>query len=545
MRKRLVSKLINFNDNDYVFQIGIILSLVFIVYCIVYASGGTQFACVHLMYIPIIIAAFIFNIKGGIGVALLSGIILGPFMPVNVSIGLRQDLRSCILRIIFFTVMGLILGLLFDYIKKNKEIQIKSSYEHVITGYPNVNKLKIDLTKMIDNKENFSLVTLKFTNLNDINRYSDITIGQKAVFKELEIAEKVFDKNSIYSIYTNELAVIMPNCNIEKTYLKTKDFLSNFKDPIVIDRLPIGIIIKAGIVNFPMHSKEVNDLFKKLGRTLDQKSNDENDICIYDDSIAQKMKEDFETAVFLYDAIKYDKFTIVYQPKVNQKKNEVMGVEALLRWNNEIKGNMNPAKFIKIAEDVGIINEITKWVIRNVICQLKKWQEDGIRIKTAINISSKDLNNNSIIEYTRNCIKENQIDPAMLEFELTERTIVENENKVENLLSYIKDTGMKISLDDFGTGYNSLIHLVSLPIDYIKIDKVFIDNINNIHNRTLIQSTIDLAHNLGKEVIAEGVETEEQMKMLYSMGCDNVQGYYFSKPLPPEGIKDFILNFNK
>ena len=206
---------------------------------------------------------------------------------------------------------------------------------------------------------------------------------------------------------------------------------------------------------------------------------------------------------------------------------------------------MNPSEFIKIAEDAGIINDITKWVIKNTIDQMDQWQAEGIKVNTAINISSKDLKNDSIIEYTINCMKTHQLGLDFLEFELTERTIVENEDRLCHFLDRLKEIGMKISLDDFGTGNNSLIHLAKLPIDYIKIDKVFIDHILNIQNRAIVEGIICLAHNLRMEVIAEGVETEEQMKLLKSMGCDYIQGYYFSKPLPPENLKDFILNFGK
>jgi EAL domain-containing protein (putative c-di-GMP-specific phosphodiesterase class I)/GGDEF domain-containing protein len=523
----------------------VILLLILVIDCVIYLTGGTSLPYTHIMYIPIIIAAFFFGIKGGVSVALLAGISLGPFMPVNVSKGQMQDLSSWLIRIAFFVIMGLVIGLLFNRIKKDKEIQIKKSYEHVTTGYPNVNKLSIDITAMINKQISFSVVIFKIVNLDHINTYVDYTIGEKSALKVLEILKKYFDKDHTYSIYTNEMVVVMRECKIEDAYVKAKEFISNFKEPIFIDGLPVGLVIKGGIANFPLHGLEANDLFEKMNRTLAHEEHDQNGIAVYQDSIEKKVKENYETAVLLYDAIKNDKFKIVYQPKIDLETNEVMGTEALLRWDNDGKSNMSTAKFIKIAEDAGIISDITKWVIKNAVEQLKKWQEDGIKTKIAVNISSKDLKNDSIIDYTVNCIKASQIEATMLEFELTERTIVENENRAEYLLNRIKDIGIRISLDDFGTGHNSLVHLIRLPIDYIKIDKIFIDNIHDIHNRNLIQGVINLVHNLGMKVIAEGVETEEQMMLLSDMGCDNIQGYYFSKPLPPEEIKEFIQNFNK
>ena len=526
-----------------IISICFILILIFVADYIVYLTGGTKFAFTHLMYIPIIISAFVFDIKGAVGAAFLGGIILGPLMPVNVSEGIMQEPSGWILRTSSFVIIGLVIGFLFQRIKMDKEIQIKKSFINTITGFPNASKLKLDLNEMINKQKSFSLIIFKIINLDHINRYIDYSIGEKSLFKAIEILSNLVDKDNIYSIFTNEFAVTMWGCSIEGAYLKAKEFLDYFKEPVLIDGVPVNLVIKVGISNYPLHGKEENDLFKKMGRTLDQEEFDGNEIAIYESSISQKNKEKYETVVSIYDAIKNDRFTIAYQPIINLKRNEVKGVEALLRWNNS--KNMNPGEFIKIAEDAGIISEITRWVIKNAIDQLKKWQEEGIKTKISINISSKDLKDDSIIEYTADYIKVSQIEPTLLEFELTERVIVENENKVEYLLNRIKNIGIKISLDDFGTGYNSLVHLVKLPIDYLKIDKFFMDNIKDIHHRFLIKGIINLAHNLGKEVIAEGVETEGQLKLLNNMSCDSIQGYYFSKPLPPDELKEFILNFKQ
>lgn len=543
MVKQLLDKFSNLYKR--IFMIVYILLLIFMVKYIVYIAGGAETVFTHIMYVPIIISAYLFGIKGGVVTAFLAGIILGPSMPFNVTKGMMQEPISWIFRIVFFVIMGLVIGGLFHHIKKEKEIQIKKSYENLLTGYPNSNKLKDDLNRMVNMQKDFSLVVFKIINLDRINRYVDYTIGEKSVFKLLEILTIFFAKDNIYSVHTNEMVVIMKECSIEMASLKAKEILNRFKEPIFIDGLPVRLVIKGGIANFPQHSKSVNNLLKKLDRTLDQEEVDKNGICIYETAIAQKNKNNYKIVVSLYEAIKHNNFKLVYQPKIKLINNEVIGFEALLRWNDDSQRKIPVGEFIKIAEEAGIINDITKWVIKNTIVQLKKWQEEGIITKVAINISANDLKDNSIIEYTKNCIRASQIEAKMLEFELTERTIVENENKVKHFLNDIRDMGLKTSLDDFGTGHNSLMNFMKLPIDYIKIDKFFIDNIKDIQDRLLIEGIINSAHNQGKEIIAEGVENKEQMEILNNMGCDNIQGYYFSKPLPPEDIKDFILSFNK
>ncbi|HKM34176.1 MAG TPA: EAL domain-containing protein, partial [Lachnospiraceae bacterium] len=374
-----------------------IILLIFVVDFIVYLAGGTEYAFTHLMYIPIIISAFLFNMKGAVGAAILGGITLGPLMPVNVSEGVMQRSSSWIFRGFIFIVIGLVVGFLFQRIKIDKEIQIKKSFTNTATGFPNASKLKIDLIEMANEQKCCSLIAFRIINLDDINMYVDYGIGEKALFKAIETLSNLVEKVNVYSVLTNEFAVTMWGCSIEDAYLKAKEFLDYFKEPVLIDAVPVNIVIKCGIINYPMHAKDGNDLYKKMSRTLDQQEIDEHRITFYEESLLQKNKLKYETIVLLYDAIKNGRFTIAYQPIINLKRNEVKGVEALLRWNNSM--NMNTGEFIQIAEDAGLISEITKWVITNVIDQIKKWQNEGLRTKVAVNISSNDLKDGSIIKY--------------------------------------------------------------------------------------------------------------------------------------------------
>ncbi len=510
---------------------------------IVYLSGGTEFAFTHLMYLPIILAAFVFGMKGAELSSLLGGFLLGPIMPVDVSAGIMQTPGSWMFRMFAFLASGATMALLFRRMKRDDETRVKKSYTNTTTGLPNASKLKFDMSKMINEKEDFCVIVFKIINFDNVNRYIDYSVGEKALFKTIAIMNAFFEKNNIYSVFTNEFALILPGCDIGAARIKAREFLDCFEEPIHIEGLPVDLAIKCGITNYPMHSGETNDLFKKMGRTLDQQKFNHEQLSIYDHSISEKNKAKYETLISLYDAIKDSQFSLVYQPIIDLKNNEVMSAEALLRWNNSEE--MSPAEFIKIAEDAAIISEITKWVIRNVIDQLKEWKKEGLKAKVAVNISSKDLKDDSIIDFATDYLEVSGIEPWQLEFELTERGIIENENKVEHLLSCIKDIGMKSSLDDFGTGYNSLIQLVKLPIDYLKIDKYFIDNIDSIQHRYLIEEIIHLAHSLGKQVIAEGVETKEQFDILTALNCDNIQGYYFSKPMPSERFKAFTIDFNQ
>jgi len=531
------------NQNKNIILIGCVLVFIGIISSIVYFTGGTAYTFTHLMYAPIILAAFLFGIKGAIGAAFIGGVALGPWMPANVSDGTMQEPRGWMIREMIFLLIGLVVGYLFQYIKKDRENQIKKSLINTITGYSNASKLKMDLDKMINKRKSFSMIAFRLMNLDNINRYVDYNIGEKSILKAIEMLANLVGRDNIYSVFTNEFVFTMWGNSVEDAYLKAKEFLRYFHEPILVEGVPITLTIQCSIINYPLHAKDANDLYKRMGRTFGQQERDENRIAIYDNSAVKKNKAKYDTVVLLYDAIKEGQFTMVYQPIINLSQQNVKSVEALLRWNNS--KNLNTEEFIQIAEDAGIISEITKWVITNAINQIRQWQDEGIRIKVAINLSSKDLKDDAIVQFIIDYIKVSQIDPTLFEIELTERVIVENVNEVGHLLNRFKEIGVQVSLDDFGTGYNSFVQLANLPIDFLKIDKFFIDHIEDTNYRFLVEGMINLAHDLGKKVIAEGVETKEQLEILKGMDCDNIQGYYFSKPISSDELKKFELQFNK
>ena len=197
---------------------------------------------------------------------------------------------------------------------------------------------------------------------------------------------------------------------------------------------------------------------------------------------------------------------------------------------------------IKIVEDSGSISELTKWVTEKAMKQLKQWHDKGIKINVSVNISAKDLEDDSIVIYLNELMQKNKVDSGYFEYEITERSLIRYQGPQAEVLRSFKDMGLTLSIDDYGTGYNSLMNMMNLPLDYIKIDKYFVDNICMAENMKLVQDVIDMVHNLGRKVCAEGVETKEQLEVLKRIKCDFVQGYYYSKAIPAEELETFIAS---
>ena len=381
----------------------VIVALQCIITSVIYLSGGTATSFANLMYIPIILSAFYFDIKGAVSTALISGFLIGPWMPVSVSEDIMQKPSNWLFRIVMFLVIGVITTVLFESVKKFRKNEIKQFFYNMDTGLPNMNRLKPDLAEMLDKKMEFSLIGFRITNIDDIDLFTDYEIGIKAIIKATELLSASVC-STVYSIFTNEFVAIIPAESNQDPYSIGREFLNQLKEPMSIDRFRVELIVKGGIVNSSSKNEGPEDLLRKIEIAMGQETNGTG-LIAYDSVIEREYQNRYELMVSLFDAIKNNEFHIVYQPQMSLADSSVAGVEALLRWDHSQIGPISPEIFIKIAEEIGLISEITKWVIKNVIEQIKAWQNEGISIKVAINISQKDLRNNDIIDYLKNPLK--------------------------------------------------------------------------------------------------------------------------------------------
>jgi EAL domain-containing protein (putative c-di-GMP-specific phosphodiesterase class I)/GGDEF domain-containing protein len=523
----------------------VLIAMEILITGLVYISGGTT-SFVHLMYIPIILSVFIFNIKTGIMISIIAGLLLGPYMPLVVSQGIKQETISWLFRIVMFLIITMITGVLFEYVKTIHNMEKKKYYIDIITGFPNTNKFTEDASQLINEKKYkfISFVIFEFHNREMINQYVNYEIGQKTYIRLLQMTKEFFESYNLYSVDNKKFVAVIPGSNYSETNSMTEELFKLIRKPIYIDKLPVSVVLKAGIVNYPYHSNDIDDIILKLGQSLSQVIGSQKNIVIYDEAVQSIRTKYYNTLVSLYYSLQNDMFTIHYQPKIRISDNMLIGVEALLRFQNDTYKDMSVQGLITIAEEVGFINEITKWVIKKVITQIRLWKEEGIELNVSINLSPRDFNE-SICDFTLKHLKSSDIEPSTLEFELTERSIIEDELKVFNELTLLKSLGVKLSLDDYGTGHNSLFYLTnsSFFFDYIKIDRVFINEITEEQTKLLIGGIIDTAHAQGIEVIAEGVETQEQLNIIKQINCDHAQGYYFSKAIPPEELISLMGTF--
>jgi diguanylate cyclase (GGDEF)-like protein len=298
-----------------------------------------------------------------------------------------------------------------------------------------------------------------------------------------------------------------------------------------------------GISLFPLDGDDGQTLLKNAGAALYKaKRSGGANYQFYTADIHDRASRRLSLETTLRRALQNQEFLLHYQPKVSVDSLEITGVEALVRWDHPQLGLISPAEFIPLAEDTGLIIPIGQWVLKEACLQNKRWQNQGFaRIRMAVNISARQLHDQAFADTVIKALRETNLEPEYLELELTESSIMQNAELAANVLSRLKSMGIYCSIDDFGTGFSSLASLKRLPINALKIDKSFVSEApSEPDDAALVLAIITLAHNLRLRVIAEGVETEEQLRLLHLLRCDEIQGALFSKPLPADALESLL-----
>ena len=262
------------------------------------------------------------------------------------------------------------------------------------------------------------------------------------------------------------------------------------------------------------------------------KKNGKNSYRFFTSELDEHLHTKIELEADLRKAILREEFVLYYQPQIQTGTNKMIGVEALVRWNHPEKGILSPGVFIPIAEETGMIHEIGTWTLREACRQMREWHlAGGPLIPVSVNLSSQQFHQPNLIDYIREILEETGLEPKYLELEITESMMMDAKVS-KSILQELDDFGVKISLDDFGTGYSSLSYLKQFPIHKLKIDRSFIADITrNVNDQAIVSTIISMAKNLKMDVIAEGIETKDQLEFLTRNSCEEIQGYYFSRPL--------------
>jgi diguanylate cyclase (GGDEF)-like protein len=329
----------------------------------------------------------------------------------------------------------------------------------------------------------------------------------------------------------------------EEVLRKALAILAIFEEPIIVGDYELYLTTSIGVSIYPIGGTDADTLIRNADTAMYFAKERGNRLHVYTEDMNGKLLERLSLENDLRKGIERGELVLFYQPKVETRSGKVVGMEALVRWNHPDKGVISPVNFIPLAEDTGLIVPLGEWVLAEACRQIKVWEAKGFRpIPISVNLSSRQFQKKDLVLRIWEIISEFHINPAYLELELTESCIMQTPELSSHTLHQLKKRGMSIALDDFGTGYSSLSYLRSFPLDVLKIDKGFVKDVtSNPDNAAIITTIITLAHNLGLKVICEGVETKEQLDFLKDRECDEIQGYYYSPPVPPEDFEKWLV----
>lgn len=508
----------------------------------VYLSGGSTYVFSHTMYIPIILSSIIFGVRGAIISSILCGLILGPYMPITTVPLVFQSYVNWIYRIVVFLINSLIIAFVSEVALKILNKMEKSLSFDSRTMLPNTFSLKRKMLEESEAGRSFYIANLLLGN------YSE-TVGALGYEKYASFISNYakYLKNNydfideIYFLKNNNLAFVLHDKETLDVFMK--NIASLRKKMISTDELISYPDIYVGIIE---NDKTASKLFRTIDKSnylASQAFKAKIPVLIYNDAIDSEIIRNHMLISSFPDAVKNNQIELYFQPQILLSEKRIIGAEALVRWLHPEKGMIPPMAWVPVIENTGLIDTLTEFVLEETIKQLKIWEKMGIDICASINVSTYNLTY-EFADVVINKLKEYDIEPHKLELEITETSLFNNIKEVIKIMEYLSSHGIVFSIDDFGTGFSSLSYLKELPVKYLKIDQIFIRNIeNDAVSEAITKSIIQISDLLKISIVAEGIENEISEKILTENKCHIGQGFYYSKPLPIEEFNTFYNNF--
>ncbi|MCI0184675.1 putative bifunctional diguanylate cyclase/phosphodiesterase [Sulfoacidibacillus ferrooxidans] len=435
-------------------------------------------------------------------------------------------------------------------IQRIKDLMMHQSYYDDITKLPNRRKFIEDLQLMVhhvkENKVNMAVMRLDIDDFKKINDTLGHGIGDQllqALTHQLRyvVSHDVY----FYRLSGDEFSFILLDYTHATFVVDMADKICEiFKLSFQVDEFNLFVTASIGISLYPEDGLDGETLFQHAGMALSRtKDTHKNTYHFYTASLNTQAYKRFFLSNDFRTAMQKNQFVLYYQPRVDGQNGQIVGAEALIRWEHEEWGLVSPDDFISIAEENGLITRLGEWVLKSACIQLKEWLDKGIHLQLSVNVSIHQFLHSDIVETMKHIVQETKVDPHFLEIEITESSLLPSGLVVSRAVKELRAMGIQVLFDDFGTGYSSLSWLHQVELDGLKIDKSFIQKISD-HSTTLeiVRSIITLAHELHLRVIAEGVESSHEWDLLRKEQCDEIQGYLFSRPLPADQFDQFVIH---
>ena len=392
----------------------------------------------------------------------------------------------------------------------------------------------------------FSILIMDLDQFKEINDTLGHLCGDRLLQQVAPcLKQAVRESDTVARLGGDEFAVLLPNTGIEGARLLSQKMLDALETPFIIEGHHLKVGISIGIAVFPEHGLDSETLLQRADVAMYIAKRGKHGYSTYNAEEDQYTLNRLTLIGKLHDAMHDEQLQLYYQPIVNIHTKKIWGVEALTRWPHPEFGFISPTDFIPLAEQSGSIRQLTQWVIKSAAQQLQQWRASGYTMHMSINLSVKDIQDEHFASQVASALENSNIDTKFITLEITESSMMTDSERAHKTINQLHSTGISIAIDDFGTGFSSLSYLKQIPTQHIKIDKSFImDMLEDDNDAIIVRSTIDLAHNMGRKVIAEGVNHQDILDLLEILRCDHAQGFHICPPVPANEFIDWLNSPN-
>ncbi len=420
------------------------------------------------------------------------------------------------------------------------------AYRDPLTGLPNREKLRIDLRKAVDkaieSKTPCSLLIMDLDRFKHVNDVLGHGFGDRLLrLVAQRLRDEVLDSSMpLARLGGDEFAVLLKRADAPQAKKVAKHILHALERPLQLDDHTIDLAAGIGIASCPAHSSDADELMSRAEVAMYAAKHQQNGITIFQPTLDAGSQASLSLLSELRRAVDDNQLRLFLQPKVNLASGQVVGAEALVRWQHPERGMVPPTQFIPFAEQTGFIRTLSLWMVERTARIWHDLHHHGLTIKISVNLSTRDLLDQDLTRKLENVLQQYGVPPGAIVLEITESAMMDDPDRALQTLASLHRLGLRLSIDDFGTGYSSLAYLKRLPVDELKIDKSFVMKMeSDLDDAKIVRSTIDLAHNLGLSVVAEGIENEKTWKLLAGLACDEAQGYFIARPMPADEFFDW------
>jgi diguanylate cyclase (GGDEF)-like protein len=423
---------------------------------------------------------------------------------------------------------------------------LKLAYEDSLTQLPNRSqfgeRLQREILAAAAEQRTLSIFVMDLDRFKYVNDTLGHSVGDHVLSEvAARLRNLMREGDCVARLGGDEFAVLVPTGEQERIVDLAKSIITALEQPIDFAGQPLDVGASIGIALYPAHASDPQTLMRNADIAMYVAKRNRTGYTIYDPHYDTSQQEHLSLLGELRRAVEQNELRLYYQPKVTLNSAGIHAAEALIRWVHPVRGLVPPGLFIPFAEHTGYIKMLTRWVLGEAIRQCGVWLRQQIHIEISVNLSARDLMTRDLPELISGLLTEHQVPADMICLEITESGFMEDPAHAQRVLDRLSAIGLRLSIDDYGTGYSSLSYIMKLPVNELKIDRAFVSNMSeDADMMTIVRSTIELGHNLGLKVVAEGIEDAKAYALLRGLGCDFAQGYYISPPMPAEALPDWL-----